>query len=102
MKDQFRIIILGENQIRLLSRILIIFNRKNIKINYINFSNYENETIDNFKYIIDLECFEEQLMKITKLIEKLIGIINVYFSKKITKPSRENSWKKINFPLATF
>ncbi|WP_185866659.1 acetolactate synthase [Blattabacterium cuenoti] len=103
MKHQFRIIIVVENQIRLLSRILVLLNRRNLKINHINVSNHENETIDmdNVQYIIDLECHEEQLIKLTKLIEKLIGIIHIYSFKIKEKNSRENSWKKIDFPLAT-
>ncbi|AFJ90540.1 acetolactate synthase [Blattabacterium sp. (Blaberus giganteus)] len=101
MKHQFRIIILGEGEkeTRLLSRILIILNRRNLKTNHINVSNHnENETINNVQYIVDLECKEEQLFKITKLIEKLIGIIHVYYYNLKEK----NSWKKIDLPLATY
>ncbi|ACX83720.1 acetolactate synthase small subunit [Blattabacterium sp. (Periplaneta americana) str. BPLAN] len=103
MKHQFRIIILVENQIRLLSRILVILNRRNLKINHINVSHNENDPIDmdNVQYILDLECHEEQLIKLTKLIEKLIGIIHVYSFKIKEKNSRENSWKQIDLPLAT-
>ncbi|WP_238784459.1 acetolactate synthase [Blattabacterium cuenoti] len=106
-------IILGENQIRLLSRMLVILNRKNLKISHINVSNHitkknngvnNNESIDNntHQYVIDLECNEEQLIKVTKSIEKLIGIIHVYFFKKKENKPREKSWKEIDFPLATF
>ncbi|WP_185861345.1 ACT domain-containing protein [Blattabacterium cuenoti] len=102
MKHKFRIIILGEKEIRLLSRILIILNRRNLKTNHINVSNNENGTISNIQYIIDLECKEEQLFKIKKLIEKLIGIIHVYYSKLEKLNSRKNSCKKIDLPLATY
>ncbi|WP_341655840.1 acetolactate synthase [Blattabacterium cuenoti] len=80
MKHQFRIIILGEKETRLLSRILIRFNRINIKTDHINVvsSKNENETISNIQYVIDLKCKKEQLLKIKKSIEKLIGIIHVY------------------------
>ncbi|WP_185876906.1 acetolactate synthase [Blattabacterium cuenoti] len=100
---QFRIIILGEKETRLLSRILIILNRINLKINHINVSRNESKNIENiqFQYILDLECREEQLIKIKKLIEKLIGIIHVYYSKIEDKNSRKNSWKKVDLPLAT-
>ncbi|ACY40555.1 hypothetical protein BLBBGE_555 [Blattabacterium sp. (Blattella germanica) str. Bge] len=103
MKHQFRIIILGERETRLLSRILIILNRRNLKTNHINVSSNENETIGKvqFQYVLDLECQEEQLIKVKKLIEKLIGIIHVYYSKIEEKNSRKNSWKKIDLPLAT-
>ncbi|WP_185862206.1 acetolactate synthase [Blattabacterium cuenoti] len=102
MKHQFRIIILGEKETRLLSRILVILNRRNLKTCHINVSNNnKNETIGHIQYILDLECKEEQLIKVKKLIEKLIGIIHVYYSKIGEKNSIKNSWKKINFPLAT-
>ncbi|WP_185859390.1 acetolactate synthase [Blattabacterium cuenoti] len=101
MKHQFRVIILGERETRLLSRILIILNRRNLKTNHINVSNNENETIGNVQYVLDLECKEEQLIKVKKLIEKLIGIIHVYYFRIEEKNSRKNSWKKIDLPLAT-
>ncbi|WP_185858030.1 acetolactate synthase [Blattabacterium cuenoti] len=98
MKNQFRIIILGEKEIRLLSRILIILNRRNLKTSHINVSN-NNENINNIH--IDLECKEEQLFKIKKFIEKLIGIIHVYYYKLENQNSRHTSCKKMNLPLAT-
>ncbi|WP_185869686.1 acetolactate synthase [Blattabacterium cuenoti] len=102
MKNQFRIIILGENETRLLSRILILLNRRNFKTNHINVSNnIVNGTIGNCQYVLDLECNEDQLIKVKKLIEKLIGIIHVYYSKIEGKNYKNNSWKKINLPLAT-
>ncbi|WP_185870575.1 acetolactate synthase [Blattabacterium cuenoti] len=108
MKHKFRIIILGgENQTRLLSRILLLFNRRNLKMTQINVSNsnYHESIIDNnaaaSRYVIDLKCHEGQLIKVTKSIEKLIGIIHVYFFKKKEKNTREHSWKKIDFPIAT-
>ncbi|WP_185858598.1 acetolactate synthase [Blattabacterium cuenoti] len=102
MKHQFRIIILGEKETRLLSRILVILNRRNLKTHHINVSNNnKNESIVHFQYVLDLECKEEQLVKVKKLIEKLIGIIHVYCSKIEEKNSRKNTWKKIDLPLAT-
>ncbi|WP_341658614.1 acetolactate synthase [Blattabacterium cuenoti] len=96
MKHQFRIIILGEKETRLLSRILLIFNRKNIKTDHINVSSKnEDEPISNIQYVIDLKCQEEQLLKIKKLIEKLIGIIHVYYYKleeKIQKKIYGEKW----------
>ncbi|WP_341659027.1 acetolactate synthase [Blattabacterium cuenoti] len=96
MKHQFRIIILGEKETRLLSRILLIFNRKNIKTDHMNVSSKnEDEAISNIQYVIDLKCKEEQLLKIKKLIEKLIGIIHVYYYKleeKIQKKIYGEKW----------
>ncbi|BBA17025.1 acetolactate synthase [Blattabacterium cuenoti] len=93
MKNKFRIIILGEKETRLLSRILIIFNRKNIKTDHINISNKnKKKPIDtNNQYVIDLKCKEDQLFKIKKLIEKLIGIIHVY-SYKLKEKIYEKKW----------
>ncbi|WP_244270734.1 acetolactate synthase [Blattabacterium cuenoti] len=96
MKHQFRIIILGEKETRLLSRILIIFNRKNIKTDHINVSSKnEDDPVSNIQYVIDLKCPEEQLLKIKKSIEKLIGIIHVYYYKleeKIQKKIYGEKW----------
>ncbi|WP_238784866.1 ACT domain-containing protein [Blattabacterium cuenoti] len=96
MKHQFRIIILGEKETRLLSRILLIFNRKNIKTDHINVSSKnEDEPISNIQYVIDLKCQEEQLLKIKKSIEKLIGVIHVYYYKleeKIQKKIYGKKW----------
>ncbi|WP_185867217.1 acetolactate synthase [Blattabacterium cuenoti] len=103
MKQQFRIIILGEKETRLLSRILIILNRRNIKTNHINVSsNNDNEAINNVQYVLDLECKEDELFKIKKLIEKLVGIIHVYYSKLEEENSIKNPWKKMDLPLATY
>ncbi|WP_341657810.1 acetolactate synthase [Blattabacterium cuenoti] len=96
MKHQFRIIILGEKETRLLSRILLIFNRKNIKTDHINVSSKnEDEPISNIQYVIDLKCKKKQLLKIKKSIEKLIGIIHVYYYKleeKIQKKTYGEKW----------
>ncbi|WP_341653011.1 acetolactate synthase [Blattabacterium cuenoti] len=97
MKHKYRIIILGEKETRLLSRIILIFNRKNIKTNHMNVSSKnENEPISNIiQYVIDLKCQKEQLLKIKKSIEKLIGIIHVYYYKleeKIQKKTYGKKW----------
>ncbi|WP_185851063.1 acetolactate synthase [Blattabacterium cuenoti] len=95
MKHQFRIIILGENEIRLLSKILILLNRKNLKINYVSASSHDS--MENSKYVIDLECIDYKLIQLKKLIEKLIGITHVYFYN-----IKENYRKKIDLSLAIF
>ncbi|WP_185868564.1 acetolactate synthase [Blattabacterium cuenoti] len=79
-QKKFRIRVVGENDNRLLSRILIILNRKNLKILYIHGDmNIKNNLKNEHQYIIDLECFKEQLIQIKKLIEKLIGIICISY-----------------------
>jgi hypothetical protein len=65
-------------------------------------SNHENETISNVQYILDLECQEEQLFKIKKLIEKLIGVIHVCYYKLEKQSSIKNTCKKVDLPLATY
>jgi len=99
MKHKFRIIILGENDTRLLSRILIILNRRNLKTSHINVFNDKNSS--NFQHFLDLESKEEELIKVKKLIDKLIGVIHVFYYKIEEKNSRKNSWKRIDLPLAT-
>lgn len=88
MNKEFRIEIIGENEIRILSRILIILNRRNIKIDYIK-TNKTNKT--NIKYIIDFKYDNNKLIKIVKSIKKIIGIINICCYK-----IKEKKFKKLD------
>ncbi|WP_185865084.1 acetolactate synthase [Blattabacterium cuenoti] len=81
MIHKFRLVIIGENEIRLLNRILILISRRNLKINYINVSKKKFENNIN-EYLLDLECKKNQLIKLNKLINQLIGISHTYYYKK--------------------
>ncbi|WP_185877432.1 acetolactate synthase [Blattabacterium cuenoti] len=97
MNHKFRMIILVEDEIRLLTRIIILLSRRNLKINYINVST-KNESNYTNQYILDVECSLNKLIKIKKIIKKIIGIIyiNLYEIKK------NNSYYKLNINMSNF
>lgn len=67
-----------DNISRLLSRILIIFNRRNLDIQRITFIKVENTNIH--QYTIDLECIENQIHFLIKQIEKIIGVNKAFYN----------------------
>lgn len=74
MQD-FIIMILGNDFSRLLNRILIIFNRRNLKIISINVT-YINK---NSNYFINFKCYDSQIVQIVQQIKKLIGVSQVIY-----------------------
>lgn len=77
MKKSFRITILADNLSRLISRILVVFNRRNLTIKSMNVS--QGETPGVLYYTIDLECIEEQINQLVNQIEKLIGVSRAFY-----------------------
>ncbi|WP_185873367.1 acetolactate synthase [Blattabacterium cuenoti] len=77
----FIIIILLEDNIGLLIRIIIILNRKNLKINYMNISKKKYKKFYINQYILNLECKIEDLIKLKKTISNLIGVHNIFYKK---------------------
>ncbi|WP_185882480.1 acetolactate synthase [Blattabacterium cuenoti] len=94
MKQDFRIIIFGHNENRLLIRILIILEKRNLKLTYIQVSYKDDNKHIGQSIIIDIKCLEEQLIKIIKLIKNLIGIIHVDI-----KNNSKKSWKLVNLNI---
>lgn len=86
MKNKLHIIIISDNIIVLLIRIILIFNRRNLKIK--NFSFLEKKLNNNYYYIIKIE-FLFQFLKIEnviKQIKKIIGINKLFlYNFKINK-----------------
>lgn len=78
MKKNFRIMVSTDNISRLLSRILIIFNRRNLDIKGITFIKVENTNIH--QYTIYLECIENQIYHLIKQIEKIIGVNKAFYN----------------------
>lgn len=68
----------ADNIYRLLSRILIIFNRRNLDIQGITFFKIKNTNI--YQYTIDLECIETQIYHLIKQIEKIIGVNKAFYN----------------------
>lgn len=77
MKKNFKIMILADKSSRLISRIIVIFNRRNFLIKNINIK-YSKDS-NNLYYNIGIECNDDQILNIIKQIEKLIGVIKVFY-----------------------
>ncbi|AIZ48956.1 acetolactate synthase small subunit [Candidatus Karelsulcia muelleri] len=77
---KINIIIISDNIIGLLIRIILIFNRRNININNIILINKKLYT--NYVYIIKIEIKNYQIYyfnKIIKQIKRILGIKKIYF-----------------------
>ncbi|XOS86661.1 MAG: acetolactate synthase [Candidatus Karelsulcia muelleri] len=76
---KINIIIISDNILGLLIRIILIFNRRNININNIILINKKLYT--NYVYIIKIEIKNYKIYnfnKIIKQIKKIIGIKKIY------------------------
>ncbi|XMD31475.1 MAG: acetolactate synthase [Candidatus Karelsulcia muelleri] len=78
MKKKLHIIIISDNIIVLLIRIILIFNRRNLKIK--NFSFLEKKLNNNYYYIIKIEIFFQflKIENVIKQIKKIIGINKLF------------------------
>ncbi|XMD99269.1 MAG: acetolactate synthase [Candidatus Karelsulcia muelleri] len=78
MKKKLHIIIISDNIIVLLIRIILIFNRRNLKIK--NFSFLEKKLKNNYYYIIKIEIFFQflKIENVIKQIKKIIGINKLF------------------------
>ncbi|NHU72518.1 acetolactate synthase [Candidatus Sulcia muelleri] len=79
-------IIISDNIIVLLIRIILIFNRRNLKIK--NFSFLEKKLNNNYYYIIKIEIFFQflKIENVIKQIKKIIGINKLFlYNLKINK-----------------
>ncbi|XME00256.1 MAG: acetolactate synthase [Candidatus Karelsulcia muelleri] len=78
MKKKLHIIIISDNIIGLLIRIILIFNRRNLKIK--NFSFLEKKLNNNYYYIIKIEIFFQflKIENVIKQIKKIIGINKLF------------------------
>lgn len=73
----------ADNISRLLSRILILFNRRNLKITGMTFLIIEKNNLQ--QYSIDLECLETQIAHLIKQIEKIIGVNKAFYNYKYSE-----------------
>ncbi|WP_259288386.1 acetolactate synthase [Candidatus Karelsulcia muelleri] len=77
---KINIIIISDNIIGLLIRMILIFNRRNIKINNLILINKKLYT--NYVYIIKIEITNYKIYyfnKIIKQIKRILGIKKIYF-----------------------
>lgn len=83
----------------LLSRILIIFNRRNLTIKNMNVC--QGATPEVLRYTIDLECIDGQIDHLIKQIEKLIGVSYAfYYQEEAEEFSQPINWENIRLPIA--
>ncbi|XMD35182.1 MAG: acetolactate synthase [Candidatus Karelsulcia muelleri] len=78
MKKKLHIIIISDNIIVLLIRIILIFNRRNLKLK--NFSFLEKKLKNNYYYIIKIEIFFQflKIENVIKQIKKILGINKLF------------------------
>ncbi|XMD33912.1 MAG: acetolactate synthase [Candidatus Karelsulcia muelleri] len=78
MKKKLHIIIISDNIIVLLIRIILIFNRRNLKLK--NFSFLEKKLNNNYYYIIKIEIFFQflKIENVIKQIKKILGINKLF------------------------
>ncbi|AIN47800.1 acetolactate synthase small subunit [Candidatus Karelsulcia muelleri] len=79
---KINIIIISDNIIGLLIRIILIFNRRNINININNIILINKKLYTNYVYIIKIEIKNYKIYnfnKIIKQIKRIIGIKKIYF-----------------------
>lgn len=77
MNKKLHIIIISDNLIGSLIRILLTLNRRNINIHKISL--LENKLFTNDFYIIKFEIKTTKVYKIIKPIKKIIGINKIFF-----------------------
>lgn len=75
-KVPFTISIFTENRIGLLHRIITVFTRRHLSIN--SFTTSETEVPGIYRFIVAIETNREQVEKIRKQLEKVIGVIRAF------------------------
>lgn len=80
MKEKrFKLSVFTENMPGMLNRVTIIFTRRKINIESLNVSASEVKGISKFKIMVNTS--EEQIIKITKQLEKQVDVLKVnYYS----------------------
>ncbi|BAO66431.1 hypothetical protein [Candidatus Karelsulcia muelleri] len=77
MNKKLHIILISDNLIGSLIRILLTLNRRNI--NFKKISLLEKKLFTNYFYIIKFEIKTKKVYKIIKPIKKIIGINKIFF-----------------------
>jgi len=74
---EYTLSIFTENKIGLLQRLSTIFTKR--KINLDSFNASESEVKDVFRFTIVINTTEDQVRKVTKQIEKQIGVLKAFY-----------------------
>ena len=74
---EYTLSIFTENKIGLLQRLSTIFTKR--KINLDSFNASESEVKDVYRFTIVIQTTEDQVKKVTKQIEKQIGVLKAFY-----------------------
>lgn len=77
MIEQFTISAFSENAIGLLNRVTIIFTRRHINIESLTVSESAIKGISKFTIVVN--CTQDQVVKVTKQIEKLVEVLKAFY-----------------------
>lgn len=77
MKEQFTISVFTEDQIGLLNRVSIIFNRRHINIESITASESEIKGVHRYTIVVSEE--EELVIKVVKQLEKQVDVVKAFY-----------------------
>src|SRR4051812_42230930 len=75
-EEHYILIIFSENNIHLLSRILMVFTRRNIKIESIHVK--KNDITNIYHYTIDFKTQAALITKIIAQVEKIVEVLRVF------------------------
>lgn len=76
-KEQFNVSVFTEDQIGMLNRVSIIFNRRHINIESITAS--ESEVKGIHRYTIVVSCSEELVQKVVKQLDKQVDVVKAFY-----------------------
>lgn len=77
-KKEYTLTVYTENQVGLLNRIAIIFSRRKINVESLNTSPSEVESLHRFTIVINET--EEVVRKLSRQIEKQVGVLKAYYN----------------------
>jgi acetolactate synthase-1/3 small subunit len=94
MIQPFTLSIFTENKVGLLHRITTIFTRRHINID--SFTTSESEVEGIFRFTIVIHTTEEQVLKLRKQIDKIIGVIKAFVLREEDAVHQELALYKIS------
>ena len=97
MQEQFNVSVFTEDQIGMLNRVSIIFNRRHINIESITASASEVEGVH--RYTIVVSCTEDQVKKLVGQLDKQVDVVKAFFHRNDQIVQQEIALYKV--PTAT-
>ena len=92
--ETFTLSVFTENYVGLLNRLAIILTRRKINISTLNTSESEIEGV--YRFTILIEATEEQVIKVTKQLEKVIDVLKAFYHKEKDTVYQEIALYKIH------